>query len=90
MAAEAKPKKLKLTDVRILILEYASAGYWGKGETWDKAYANAYKPKYYKAFLCHKDTYVDGVTPTMISPAGFDPVEFRENKPSTRRKARPK
>lgn len=81
---------MKLTDVRILIIEYASAGYWGKGKTWDEAHANAHKPKYYKAFLCHHETYVDGITPTMISPAGFDPVEIRSVPPPKRRARMPK
>jgi hypothetical protein len=82
----AEPERLALGNVRILILENAYPGCWGKGKTWDEAYANAHKPKYYQAYICHEDTYVyEGIRPMIHYPSGYEPVMIRDVKPPARK-----
>lgn len=82
----ATAPRVAMGNLRILVIEHnAAAGYWGKGKTLADALDKAHKPKYYKAFIVHVDTYVDGITPTLCYPRGFDPIEIIDKAPPKRR-----
>lgn len=63
---------MKLNEVKILII---GQNVWGRGETVKEALQNAYNPKQYQVFVCHKDTRVDN-TGRVSFPLGCEPREI--------------
>ncbi len=70
---------LKPADMKVLVI---GPYVWGRGDTLTEALVNADKPRYYVAYICHPDTWVDDGG-CICYPHGFGPKEIL-------RKAQPK